>query len=308
MAISRKFFRVTSSDVVELVSPPKLRPGVLEMTVFDVGKGEAILLRRGALGVTVDVGAGNATENTKLGSALEQYLKREQIKLVAFVASHPHEDHLNGLSTLLHAGPQVLTKGATFFDDGVAMKPELKGTLGKALTDTGIRIEHVTTAGKRLKIGVDVTIELFVDGLNRPKPEYRSVWMSLTFRRARFLLTGDSYKAYEKALLATRWKSTITGTHVLKISHHGRPGGTSPEFAREATPRISVASTARASDHRLDASVRTRLEAFGRVYDTYTNGGDITVRTDGVWRALAGKEGVLYELQIRKPGLLKAHA
>lgn len=312
MATTSTFFRVTPGDIAKLTGLSKtlvgqMRSDSLEMTVFEIGEGEVILLRRGNVGVTVDGGATMKKENVSLGEAFKDYLRQEQVKLMALVASHPHTDHLNALSTVLGFGGQVLRKNATYYDNGVKMGVNLQTTLVKALKAQRVKIVHVTPSGEQFKLGKDVTVTMYVDGAKKPRPDYRSILMSLKFRHTRFLLTGDMYRTYEKELLASP-AAAVMDADVLKITHHGSADGTSREFADHVTPRISVASTGPTSDHRLEANVRARLKAFGQVYDTNTNGGDITVRTDGVWRTLAGKEGVLYEVVVRKPGVLKAHA
>jgi competence protein ComEC len=312
--ISSKFFLVSPGRIRKLAKPAsrlveEMRADALEMTVFNVGAGEAIILRRRNRAILVDGGAVVKRKNVELGKALKKYIEAERLKLRGIVASHPHVDHLNALSTLLtEGGPQILADGATYFDNGESMglwlSETLKGTL-KRLRGV-LKVVHVGTAGTQLTLSQDVKINMFTDGSWRPKPVYKSIFMSLAFRETRFLLTGDAYVKYEKGLLNS-FNARHLHTDVLKITHHGSEHGTGEDFVNWCTPRISVASTHDDPGHRLEQVVLDKLNPLGQVYDTLNTGGDIVVRTDGVWRTMVRRAGILYEVQTVKPGRLTHH-
>ena len=309
-----KFFILSPARIRKLPRPSsrlveEMRADALEMNVFNVGAGEAILLRRGNAAVLVDGGAVVKKRNMELGIALKEYITGAGLKLSGVVASHPHVDHLNALSTLFTSdGPQVLADGATYFDTGETMGVWLTDTLGAALESLSgaITVVHVGTAGAQLTLSDDVKITMFVDGRWRPRPAYRSVFMSLAFRDTKVLLTGDAYIAYENSLLDSLAAAYLRAD-VLKITHHGSEHGTGQAFVDWTTPRISVASTHDDAGHRLERVVRDRLNVLGLAYDTLTTGGDIVVRTDGVWRTVGRKAGILYEVETVTPGRLVPH-
>lgn len=309
--VSSRFFMLSPDRMRRVPRPSaelvqQMRADALEMTVFDVGVGETILLRRHLLAVLVDGGSAVKKRNEELGDALKKYIMGEALKLSGIVASHPHVDHLNAISTLLtNDGSSILADEVTYFDNGESMGTWLTETLGVTLADLGDAIEvvHVGFSGAQFALSNDVRIALFVDGRWRPRPAYRSVFMSLDFRHARFLLTGDAYHEYENSLLNSLAAAYLR-CDVLKITHHGSEHGTSKAFADWASPRISVASTHDDEGHRLETVVEKRLSALGQVYDTHTTGGDIVVRTDGVWRTLGRHAGVLYEVEAVRPGRL----
>ncbi len=309
--VRSNFFMLSPDRISKLRRPSsrlieEMRADSLEMSVFNVGAGEAILLRRGNAGVLVDGGAVVKKRNVELGIALKEYITSAGFKLRGFIASHPHVDHLNALSTILTSGSSgILADGATYFDNGETMGTWLTETLGAALESQSgaIAVVHVGASGAQFSLADDVTITMFVDGRWRPRPAYRSVFASLAFRHANILLTGDAYHAYEDSLLNSLAAAYLR-TDVLKITHHGSEHGTGQVFVDWVIPRISVASSHGDEGHRLERVVRDRLNAFGQVYDTFTTGGDIVVRTDGVWRTVDHKAGILYEVEIAKPGRL----
>ncbi len=277
----------------------------LTMRMFNVGEGEAIVLSLGNEGVLFDGGGVVKKRNEPLGRALLAYLDAEGIALNAIVATHPHVDHLNALSTILAGDdPPSLAADAVLYHNGEEMGIWLTDTLGErmdALSGSN-RLEVVPVTASAAGRGLtDVEMIHFVDGRWKPRPAYKSIFTLVWYGWASFLFTGDAYTKYENTLLASPIGALIKAD-VLKITHHGSDGGTGPEIADAVQPRISLASTSEHASHRLEKEVRDRLNSYGKVFDTYENGGDIIVRTDGRQRTSRGKPGVLYEVRIEKRG------
>ena len=305
------FFHLFGNDIkkvtVSSATKSALRKHCLEVMVLSVGSGEAILLRRDQEVILIDGGAGEAPENMALGEFLAGYLKDEKVKLVAFVATHPHTDHLNAIvPLLLKSGTQLLAQGATYYDNGEDYPTKLQASLVPLLNSpsNGLTRVRVTQAGTTLKLGTDVKARLFVNGREKPQPVYKSIFMAVKFGQASFLFTGDAYIPYENDLLQSDHKDDLPA-HVLKITHHGSKYGTGATFVKQVNPRIAVASTSAKTDHTVKQEVIDNLTHNRKceMLDTFTAGGDIVVRTDGKSRKIGGHDGVLYEVAVRKPGL-----
>ncbi len=314
--MSSSFFHVFDNDIakvtVSAATKSALRGNCLEMTMFSVGGGEAILLRRGKQVVLVDGGAGDEEENVPLGNFLADYLARpsNKFKLVALVASHPHTDHLNANLPLLNkGGASILTPGARYYDNGEEYPTKLKTGLLPHLNSpsSGLTRITVTKTGKDFTLGADVNISMFVNGDDKPKPPYKSIFMSVKFGQASFLFTGDAYIAYENVLRQSDHKSELAA-HVLKITHHGSKYGTGAKFVQDVNPRIAVASTGEETDHTLKQDVIDNLRKNNphcEIRDTFKDKGDIIIRTDGKSRTIGGNNGVLYEIKTVVPGRYK---
>lgn len=310
--VTSSFYMVDPSGVVQISAPPatlltQFRQQAMQMTVFNVGPGEAVLLRLGHSGILVDGGARVIKRNSALGQALRSYLIGQGVRLIAIVASHPHVDHLNALETLLLGDPtEVLSPGAIYYHNGETTGTWLTETLVARLNALGPEvIQQVAVTGFGQYPGLGGTsMAMFVDGRWKPRPEYKSIITAVPHGQSRFLLTGDVYNTYEEALVANPLTRPYLPTPVLKITHHGSQDGTSSAFVQQAVPRISVASTAGDAGHRLERAVRNRLRSYGEVFDTYRTEGDIAVRTDGSQRLLSGRQGVLFEVELAKPGVL----
>ena len=279
------------------------------MVMFSVGDGEAIFLRRNKQVVLIDGGAGKDAENAPLGEFLAQYLTERFLKLKAFDATHPHIDHLNAILPLLKSGgSSVLASKVKYYDNGEEYKNSLKDSLISKLNTMKSQIEqiHVDENGEILTLGSEVRCKLFTDGSTSHGTNYKSVFMCVTFRNAKFLFTGDVYKDYEKKLTKPTFPHVNDlPTHVLKITHHGSKDGTCQEFVDLVQPKIAIASTSHAADHRLEKQVRDRL-TNSKIFDTATSGGDIVIRTDGKIHSIEGEEGVLYEVEEIGPGLFES--
>ena len=309
--MSSSFFHVFDNDIksvtVSAATKSSLRAHCLELMAFSVGAGEAILLRRNKQVILIDGGAGDSSENLPLGNFLADYLAGQQLKLAAFIATHPHTDHLNAIvPLLLKNGTQSLVPGATYYDNGEAYPNKLLTTLVPILNSpsSGLTRVSVIQAGTNFTLGTDVKCSLFVNGANKPQPPYKSIYMAAKFGQASFLFTGDSYIAYENDLVQSVHKNDLP-SHVLKITHHGSKYGTSANLVQQVNPRIAVASTAGETDHTLKQEVRDRLTTNRQceIFDTFTSGGDVIVRTDGKSRKIGGNTGVLYEVQTVVPSL-----
>ena len=326
--MSSRFYRVTRTQPPVAVNPTKkviknMRGDALEMTVFSVGAGEAILLRRGTNAMLIDAGLTKTSKIAVAGKKLAEYIEDPNnagigLTLVAIVSSHPHVDHINIVPALLSEIDSTnLSLNARYYHNGVDVAPGLKPGLKAAVKETfgttrvvivGGTVQSPDNSPINLELSPDVKITMAVEHANafESTEKYHSIFMKLRFRKAKFIFTGDANtaKGYETRMLELLPEPSHR-QDVLKITHHGSSSGTGQAFVAKTQPRISVASTSDDSGHSLEQDVRDRLGTHGEAFDTHTTGGDIIVRTDGKRRTLGGKHGILYEVEEFSPGRLK---
>ncbi|HYS74039.1 MAG TPA: MBL fold metallo-hydrolase [Thermoplasmata archaeon] len=283
---------------------PKLSGDVLDVTLFDVADGEAIVVRKETRGLLIDGGSGSKTnDNGQEAQRLVARLPRG-LKLDAIIASHPHRDHTNFYPYIARDAPELLRQGAVYYDNGTAPANNHWATIEREKSrKLRLSCQSVTARASletpwagtllRTRKGKDVA--------------YWSVFLALQHRQAWLLFTGDAKKSYEEDLLPDL-VSITPRIHVLKITHHGSSTGTSAKLVARLNPSIAVASCAKDSGHRLEDDVRTvRLHA-AKVYATYEQWkeegrpppprrGDLIVRTDGRARKIGGMRGVLFEVE-----------
>lgn len=306
----RKTTHLTPEDREEF------REDAIEITMYYVGEGEAIVISRGNRAVLVDGGEGTGTNrNDDLGRVLAARLTPGSLR--AIVASHPHRDHTNFHHVLATEYADRFAAGARYFDNATPAadanwqrlqqwQPNLP-FLREAVTDQPARDDEDRIQG--LGAGIDAhLIRGTTDATSTKSQKYWSVFLFLRYRSAWMLFTGDAYKGYENRLLP-RLEAISRRTHMLKVTHHGSSSGTSAQFVASLRPAISIASTDEDPSHRLEDDVRDRLSTTA-IYATYDPNRpqhpekDIVVRTDGwIWEE-NGFEGVLFEVSTREPVLL----
>ncbi len=118
--MSRTFWLVTPSGraVAHLTAADRqlFRQDALEITMYSVGDGEAIVVSQGSRAILVVGCSGSRKKrNDSLGTALGSRL--DAGTLHAIVASHPHQDHTNFYPVMVTNHADRFAAGAEFFDN-----------------------------------------------------------------------------------------------------------------------------------------------------------------------------------------------
>ncbi len=299
------FYRVRAGSATR-VSPGRrrisdFRSSYLEVTMFDVGAGEAISITAPTgQSILVD---GGCRRYARLANALASQI--QPLSLTAFIASHPHSDHLNAIQRLVEHRPTLLAPRARFYESGEdALRDD--GTLqtwwrnlGGALRAANVRRSTVTRLIHPRLLGPRAQLSLYLFAGAYTPLDYRSVFMQMTFGQARFLFAGDSNCDYENLLVDRYGARGLLGAEVLKVTHHGSQNGTSTRLAAAVRPGIAFASTYNDRGHQWETVARDRLPSRCRNFETWARG-DITIRTDGG----TYYRDPLIEVSTRRPGLL----
>lgn len=273
----------------------------LEVRMFNVGDGEAILLVFPGNRVwLVDGGRTNQeTPNRKLGEWLADYLKKRKLKLEALVASHPHVDHVGAVAPLLGEKPRLAKKLTLYRSEDRSWHLEKRKWLKPfwaAMKELGSKLEEVALREQRRPVPVADGVEARFFAWSGAGP-YTSIFLQLRYGAARLLFTGDAECPYERRLL-TAYGEDDFRADVLKVTHHGSSSGTARAAVAAVKPGIAIASTANEAEHRLEADVWERLDnGRRRIWETVVKG-DIILRTDGERYG----NGVLYQVEFDDPG------
>jgi len=230
-------------------------PGqALQVHFIDVGQADSILVI-GPNGQTILVDGGNSND----GSEVVSYLKSQGIKeLSAIVATHPHEDHIGGLDTIIQSFPpkQVyMTNGTsttkTFEDFVTAVNAS---GAKKIRAKAGVKLDVPGISGLFLAPNSDQ-----YDDLNN----YSAV-LKITSGKVSFLFTGDSEDVSEAEMLKNGQDLQAT---VLKIGHHGSTSSTSSVFLKAVSPKYAVIPVGVDNDYGHPAqSTLNKLTAGVQVY------------------------------------------
>ncbi|HVE72756.1 MAG TPA: DNA internalization-related competence protein ComEC/Rec2 [Thermoanaerobaculia bacterium] len=230
------------------------------ITFFDIGQGDAIVLRSGTHTVLVDGGRGERI--------LPLLADRGIRRLDAVVLSHAHPDHCEGLAAAL----------AAFEVGRIWISPRrFRGDCAAQVLESARAPIHLVRDGDSLALGELAVRAHVADSRFRRAPENNSsIVLHVSARKRSFLLTGDIEKEAELWLSDRDLRADV-----LKVAHHGSRSSTTEAFLDNAAPRLAVISCGR---HNLfghpHPSVIESLDARGiRTWRTDRHGSiDVAVR------------------------------
>lgn len=254
--------------------------GRLDVTMFDVGQGDATLVElpnRSRL--LVDAGGipfGSATFDIG-GRVLAPALWARGVRrLDSLLITHGDPDHIGGaLAVIDDFGPSQVWEGVP-----VGRHRPLQDVLERAAA-TGVRLRR-RQAGDAWSAG-DARIRV----LHPPAPDWErphvrnddSVILEIAYGNVAILLLGDAGGDVERSILS---QLTPAAHRILKVGHHGSRTSTSPELLQHWRPHIALISCGRDNPfgHPAPEVVR-RLHSIGaRIFRTDLHG-QVTIETDG---------------------------
>ncbi|HCR41093.1 MAG TPA: DNA internalization-related competence protein ComEC/Rec2 [Lachnospiraceae bacterium] len=289
----KRFFLILPVAFLILVFPQ--RNAGLEITLLDVGQGEAIFMET-ETGITYFVDGGS-TDVKKVGKyRMEPYLLYQGVDHIAYAfLSHMDSDHKNGLMELMtedkikidHLILTQVQEDEDAYEELEALAAE-KGTL----------IQYIK-AGDQMQDG-----KLQITCLH-PSADYQprssnstSMVLGITYGEFDLLLTGDLEKDGEDRVLTYLQKQDTSSAplppaamdyDILKVAHHGSKNATQDTFLKIIQPEIALISCGK--DNRYGHPHKELLErlekAECKIKITYESGA-ITITTDGNQMKLRG--------------------
>jgi competence protein ComEC len=249
-------------------TPAPAAPAGIQVTCLDVGQADSILVQVLGSNMLIDAGTNAAA------ASLTNTLKNKGItKFDVVVGTHPHEDHIGGLDTVINQFavekifmPGVSATSKTFEDVMQAIKN--KGlTITNPVPGTSFNLNSATCA---------------ILAPNSPKYEDAnsySIVIRVLYGGFSFLFTGDAQIDSEKEMLD---RGYALKSDVLKVGHHGSSTSTSPDFLKAVAPRVAVISVGKDNDYgHPHNETLNKLNAAGiKTYRTDLNG-SVIVSSDG---------------------------
>jgi competence protein ComEC len=244
-------------------------PDGLIVTFFDVGQGDAALVRSpGGATVLVDGGPEPLDVARELAA-----LGVRRVDLM--VATHAHADHVAGLPSVLARFPVALA-----IDPGCAGDSPHHAQFLRAVEETGVSLQH-PAAGAVLRLA-DLRVDVLGPARCYTGTESDANNDSLVLRvsagSASLIFSGDAEEPAQRDLLAD--EPSLLLALVLKVPHHG--GETSlSEFFAAVGAGVAVVSVGPNRYGHPSAEVLAELGSLGaRVFRT-DRLGDITVTFRG---------------------------
>jgi competence protein ComEC len=248
----------------------------MAVTFIHVGDGDACLVQfEGGEALLVDAGAGGGDYDAGRLAVLPLLAMKGVKRLNSVIVTHSHNDHYGGLASLLGnvSIGQVL----------VGAKGGERGYVGilDECRDHGVRVNRILR-GDTLRYG-DAVIEVFHPsedylGSGVDDPNAQSVVFKLIYGKTGFLFTGDVTPEVQRELMTLGFDLTCD---VLKVPHHGAPGGVDRAHAQTCGARYAVVSAGSRFASHPSPDVLRLLERSGALTLVTKDHGAVTMVTDG---------------------------
>lgn len=238
-----------------------------EAYFLDVGSGDAAFVICDGHAMLID---GGLPEYSDL---IFSFIREHGINsLDLIIATHPHADHVGGLSGALTAVPakELLCPVSSY--DSKAFKSLLRYASLRDLEPRRPEVGEVFDLGSA-RVTVLAPASVTSDHNNS------SIVVRVEYGKTSFLFTGDMEREEELALLES---GAALASTCLKVGHHGSGNATCYPFLREVSPEIAVISVGNPNAYsHPHESVLSRLRDCGAaVYRTDLQG-QILIRSDG---------------------------
>lgn len=200
--------------------------GLMRVHFIDVGQADSAFIELGN-GQTMLIDAGLS------GYDVVSYINELQYETIDYVvASHPHDDHIGGMATVLDS-----------FKIGKMYMPKQAHTI-TAFTNMLDVIEsknidlYTAKAGTSILSNGPIDIDIlapFADSYSNLNN--CSAVVKITYGKTVMLFTGDSEQVIENQLL-----NSGIDADVLKVGHHGASSSSSSSFIKAVSPKVAVIS------------------------------------------------------------------
>ncbi|WP_411680338.1 ComEC/Rec2 family competence protein [Clostridium thailandense] len=209
---------------------------IIRISYIDVGQGDSELIQVNGKNLLIDAGTNESTNK------VISYLDKQNVKKLDYVvATHPHEDHIGGMSDVIKRydigqfyAPKKLTNTKIFEN------------MINALKSKNLKI-NVARAGIELDLGKDVKCEMLApNNTSYEDLNNYSAVIKVTYKNSKFLFTGDAEKLSEKEILS---KNYDLSSDVLKVGHHGSTSSSSKDFLDKIAPRMAIISCGKNNDY-----------------------------------------------------------
>lgn len=201
-----------------------------EVAVLDVGQGECVVLLDDTAAVMVDCGGSSWTNPGDI--AADFLLSNGRTRVDMLILTHLHEDHTNGVASLLARLPVTyLILPADHDDDDRMLEGILAAAAGRDTTVLFLEEETAAQVG-----GMTLTMLLPEAGSDENE---RGIVVLAELSQMNALIMGDAGQSAELKLLS---RGVVPDVDILVVGHHGSGSASGLLFLRAASPETAAIS------------------------------------------------------------------
>lgn len=274
-----------TSASANTAAPISTVTGTLKIHFIDVGQADSILIQTPS-GKAVLVDGGNNDD----GSRVVDYIKAQGVKeLAAVVATHPHEDHIGGLDTVIKSFPVA----AVYMPNATSTTRTFEDFINAVKASGAKKVQ--AKAGVKLDIP-DIAAEFLApNGSSYEDLNNYSAVLKLTFGNTSFLLAGDAEDVSEAEMLNAGYNLKAD---LLKVGHHGSESSTTSAFLKAVSPKYAVISVGKDNSYGHPAQ---------QTLDRLASAGVQIYRTDEAGTIIASSNGNTIKID-KQASPVKPHA
>ena len=258
------FWRLGSGQ--DTSSSPALG-GSFTVQYLDVGQGDSELIQCDGHYMLIDGGT------SKYSDKIYATLKAQNITALDYIVNtHPHEDHVGGLSGALQFATVKTALPPVKSYDGEGFKD-----FKKYLKKQGVSIT-VPSPGDTFTLGsASVTVLGPIEDSDDPND--LSIVLRVVYGDTSFLFVGDAQTSEENDILAS---GRTVKSDVLKVGHHGSETSTGADFLAAVAPKYAVIEVGDSNSYNHpNQGTLDRLKAAGVTLFRTDLQGTITCTSDG---------------------------
>lgn len=204
--------------------------GSLEVHYIDVGQGDCILIESEGQNMLIDCGESSESDE------VTAYLQEHNISKIDYlVGTHPHSDHMGGMSTIVD-NFEISDFYMPYLPDYDIPATKYFEKLLVSLDNKNIKIKN-PEVGEKIQLGSAEILFIAPNSEDYSNANNYSIGIILTHGENSFIFTGDAEKLPEEEMINN---GLLKDIDVYKAGHHGSSTSSSEEFLEVIKPEYAV--------------------------------------------------------------------